>query len=94
MGVVEQCQSGTWVDWTTGGCTSRRAFKTDISYVDDAYRATLADETLRMPRSEFQLRTHVDLYGSASMLLATVQNQQKQIDELKKQVDALEHRGR
>jgi hypothetical protein len=33
--------------------------------------------------------THVDLYGYTSMLLATVQQQQKQIDALKKQVDAL-----
>jgi hypothetical protein len=33
-------------------------------------------------------KTHVDLYGYTSMLLATVQEQQKQIDELKKQVAA------
>ena len=33
--------------------------------------------------------THVDLYGYTSMLLATVQQQQKQIDELKKQVQTL-----
>lgn len=33
--------------------------------------------------------THVDLYGYTSMLVATVQEQQKQIDELKKQVAAL-----
>ena len=31
-------------------------------------------------------RTHVDLYGYTSMLLATVQEQQKQIDDLKEQV--------
>ncbi len=34
-------------------------------------------------------KTHVDLYGYTSMLLATVQEQQRQIDDLKKQVDAL-----
>ena len=33
--------------------------------------------------------THVDLYGYTTMLLATVQEQQKQIDALKKQVQAL-----
>ena len=33
--------------------------------------------------------THVDLYGYASMLLATVQEQQKQIDALQKQVDGM-----
>lgn len=38
--------------------------------------------------------THVDLYGYASMLVATVQEQQKQIDELKKQVDQLRDRRR
>jgi hypothetical protein len=36
--------------------------------------------------------THVDLYGYTSMLVATVQEQQKQIDELKKQVDELRAR--
>jgi hypothetical protein len=34
-------------------------------------------------------RTHVDEYGYASMLLATVQQQQEQIDDLKRQVEAL-----
>ncbi len=34
--------------------------------------------------------THVDEYGYASMLLATVQEQQKQIDALRKQVEALQ----
>lgn len=36
-----------------------------------------------------QDRTHVNLYGYTTMLLATVQQQQKQIDALQKQVDAL-----
>jgi hypothetical protein len=40
-----------------------------------------------------QDRTHVDEYGYASMLLATVQEQQKQIDALEKKLDALEKRG-
>ena len=34
-------------------------------------------------------QTHVDQYGYTSMLLATVQQQQKQIDALRKEVDAL-----
>jgi len=33
--------------------------------------------------------THVDLYGYSTMLLATVKEQQKQIDALQKQVDEL-----
>lgn len=36
--------------------------------------------------------THVDLYGYTTMLVATVKEQQKQIDELKKQVDELKKR--
>jgi Chaperone of endosialidase len=35
-------------------------------------------------------QTHVDQYGYTSMLLATVQEQQKQLDALKKQVAALQ----
>ena len=34
-------------------------------------------------------RTHVDQYGYTSMLLATIQQQQKQIDDLKKRVDEI-----
>jgi len=37
-------------------------------------------------------RTHVDEYGYTSMLLATIQEQQRQIDALSKKVDALEKR--
>jgi hypothetical protein len=37
-------------------------------------------------------QTHVDQYGYTSMLLATVQEQQKQIDALRKEVDALKRR--
>jgi hypothetical protein len=37
-------------------------------------------------------RTHVDLYGYTSMLLATVQEQQKEIAELKKRLDRLEEK--
>lgn len=36
-------------------------------------------------------RMHVDEYGYTSMLLATVQEQQRQIDALNKKVEALEH---
>ena len=37
-------------------------------------------------------RTHVDEYGYTSMLLATVQQQAKEIDALRLRVDALERR--
>jgi hypothetical protein len=38
-------------------------------------------------------RTHVDLYGYASMLLATIQHQQMTIDELRERVARLEARA-
>jgi hypothetical protein len=102
------------------GPISRREFKTDIDYIDDAERASLADQALETRLAEYRYKTepedakrhlgfiiddmpasspavqadqtHVDLYGYTTMLLATVQEQQKQIDELKKQVDALKKR--
>ena len=37
-----------------------------------------------------QDRTHVDEYGYTSMLLATVQEQQRQLDALQKRLDTLE----
>jgi hypothetical protein len=37
-------------------------------------------------------RTHVDEYGYTSMLLATVQQQAREIEELRRRVAALEHR--
>jgi hypothetical protein len=36
-------------------------------------------------------RTHVDLYGYASMLLATIQEQQKAIERLESRLQRLEH---
>jgi hypothetical protein len=36
-------------------------------------------------------RTHVDLYGYTSMLLATVQEQQREIHDLERRVEALEN---
>lgn len=118
----EQCQQSS----STGGINclgpiSKREFKTDISYVDDAEREGLAEQALQTHLAEYRYKTepdgakrhlgfiiddmppsspavggdetHVDLYGYTSMLLATVQEQQKQIDELKKQVDQLGTRG-
>jgi hypothetical protein len=45
-----------------------------------------------MPSASYAVqadKTHVDLYGYTSMLLATVQEQQKQIEELKQQLAAI-----
>ncbi len=111
------CTSGT----SSMGCNgpiSRREFKTDVAYVNEQQRASLAREALETRLATYRYksepegaqphlgfiiddapagspavqadRTHVDLYGYTSMLLATVQQQQKQIDALKKQVDDLE----
>ena len=106
--------------YCSGGPISRREFKTEIEYVDDAERAELARQALATHLAEYGYkvepesakrhlgfiiddmpakspavqgdRTHVDEYGYASMLLATVQEQQKQIDDLKKQVAELRER--
>lgn len=116
-GPNSQCQQSNNGAMCTGGTVSRREFKTDIAYVDDAERESLASQALETHLTEYRYksepegaqrhlgfliddmpdpspavqsdRTHVDLYGYTSMLLATVQQQQKQIDDLKKQVDAL-----
>ena len=105
-----------------GGPVSRREYKTDIGYVDDAERASLAEQALHTRLAEYRYKsepedakrhlgfiiddmpaqspavqgdaTHVDLYGYTSMLLATVQQQQKQIDALQKQVDSLKAKAR
>ncbi len=111
------CQNKGAGVYCSGGTVSRREFKTDIDYVDDAERASLANQALHTRLAEYRYKTepegtqrhlgfiiddmptespavqsdktHVDQYGYSSMLLAAVQEQQKQIDELKKQVDAL-----
>ncbi len=115
---INQCTAGQGFLMCDNGAVSRREYKTDISYVDDAERVALADEALNTRLAEYRYKTdpettprhlgfiiddmpatsravqadktHVDLYGYTSMLLATVQEQQKQIDDLKKQVDALQ----
>jgi hypothetical protein len=114
------CQAGNNGITCTGGAISRREFKTDITYVDDAERASLASQALETRLAEYRYktepdghkrhlgfiiddmpnaspavqadRTHVDLYGYTSMLLATVQEQQRQIDDLKQQVADLKKR--
>ncbi len=101
-----------------GGAISRRAYKTDIDYVDEQERTALAQQALETRLAEYRYkaepanakrhlgfiiddqpdpspavqgdRTHVDQYGYTSMLLATVQEQQKQIDELRARLDALQ----
>jgi hypothetical protein len=116
-GSVSMCTGSSGGGIYCQGPISRREYKTDIDYLDDAERAALAHEALSTRLAEYRYktepetqkrhlgfiiddmplqssavepdRTHVDLYGYTSMLLATVQQQQKQIDDLKKQVDAL-----
>lgn len=116
------CQQTTGGVMCQGGPVSRREYKTDIDYVSDGERASLADQALHTRLAEYRYKTerdgdkkhlgfiiddmpaqspavegdatHVDLYGYTSMLLATVQEQQKQIDALKKEVDALKARKR
>jgi hypothetical protein len=103
---------------------SRRKFKDDIDYVDDAVRAELAQEALDTRLAQYRYktepaggrrhlgfiiddqpdpspaveadRTHVDLYGYTSMLLAAVQEQSKEIRALRERIDTLEsaERGR
>ena len=108
---TDQCTESTGGITCSGGAVSRRAFKTDIRYVDDAERRRLASEALETRLASYRYkveaadakrhlgfiiddtppdsvavqgdRTHVDLYGYASMLLAAVQEQQREIDELK-----------
>ena len=103
--------------YCSGGPVSKGAFKTDVDYVDDEERASLADQVLSTHLAEYRYKTepetakrhlgfiiddmpagspaveadgtHVDLYGYTTMLLATVQEQQREIAELKTQVDAL-----
>lgn len=115
-----QCSQQSTGLYCSGGPISRREFKTDIAYVSDDERASLAAQALATHLAEYRYkaepeghkrhlgfiiddlpaaspavqadRTHVDEYGYTSMLLATVQEQQKQIDELKKQVAALKKR--
>ena len=107
-----KCMAGSGVDalFCFSGAISKRAFKAEISYVDDAERADLARQALQIPLATYryrhlgfiiddqpatspavqQDRTHVDEYGYTSMLLATVQEQQRQIDALQKRLDTLE----
>jgi len=99
------------------GCPkSRAAFKTDVSYVTDEDRKSLARELLKMPLARWRYlhegaetpahlgfiiediepshavqsrRDRVDLYGYTTMAVATIQEQQRRIEALEKQVDGL-----
>jgi hypothetical protein len=101
-----------------GGPRSRRIYKTDIAYVDDAGRAALAKElmSLRLARYRYRGETpgtrrlgiilddlaagtpitidhdSVDLYSYASLAIASAQQQQRELEELRARVRALEHR--
>ncbi len=117
-GPTVKCECDLASKCSGGGYISRRAFKTDIDYVDDQEREALAQQALRTRLAEYRYkaepasarrhlgfiiddqpdpspavqadRTHVDEYGYTSMLLATVQQQQKEIDALRTRVDALQ----
>jgi hypothetical protein len=67
------------------GPVSRRAYKTDIEYIDDETRAEIAEHVLTTSTCSR------DLYNDESTVLATLQEQRKQVDALKKQVEALEN---
>lgn len=118
----DMCSQGSGVDalFCSSGAISRRAFKAEVTYVQDEERRELARETLDIPLATYRYkseepghkrhlgfiiddqpvasravqedRVHVDEYGYTSMLLATVQEQQRQIDLLTKKVEALEKR--
>jgi hypothetical protein len=103
------CQTGT---------LSRRAFKDDVTYVDDEEREALARQALAIPLARYRYkteapgvrrrlgfiiddqpdpspavdgdRTHVDQYGYTSMLLATVQEQAKELEALRRRIEVLE----
>jgi len=114
---TDKCTAGQDYLLCDNGLKSRRALKKDITYVGDAERAELANETLSIPLARYRYKTepraqvthlgfiiddqpdglpaiaadgtHVDLYGYTSMLVATVQEQQKQIDALQREVAAM-----
>jgi hypothetical protein len=97
------------------GCpVSSRAFKKDVSYLDEARLAELHDETLRMRLATYEYRSpygdptekhlgfiiedrpqspavdrghdRVDMYGYLSMVVATMQVQEKEIEALRREV--------
>jgi hypothetical protein len=102
------------------GTVSRRAFKSDVTYVDDEEREALARRALDVRLAHYRYkgespdarrrlgfliddqpdpspavdadRTHVDEYGYTSLLLATIQEQAKELEALRHRVEALEHR--
>jgi hypothetical protein len=100
------------------GTVSRRAYKKDITYLEDADRAELAQRALDTHLARYRYttespdarrhlgfiiddqpdpspaidadRTHVDLYGYSSMLLAALQEQSKELRALRERIDLLE----
>lgn len=99
-----------------GGPRSRRAFKADVTYLDDAARAALHDAllgvrpaTYRYVEDRPEVRRlglilddlsgeqrwvadgdRVDLYAYVTMAVAALQQQQRELDELRTRVEALE----
>lgn len=112
------CKGGNWAAASSlGGCPrSTRKVKTDIHYLSDDERSTLADEARSLKLTTWRYvgklddgRTHVgyiledapaapasnmkreevDLYAYTSMTLALAQQQQREIDELKRELREL-----
>jgi hypothetical protein len=93
------------------GTTSTIEAKKDVSYLDDAARAQIAEQTLGIKLATYKYKNadarerlgfiledapnvpaadmaskQVDLYAYASMVLATVQEQQKKIEALEAEI--------
>ena len=103
------------VDPTAGGCPiSRRAWKQNIDYLEQADIEELAKQLLALKLARYNLTVpgqddarrlgfiledapqlasvdgdHVDLYTYTSMLVAGLQAQQGEIEELRRQIDEL-----
>jgi hypothetical protein len=67
---------------------ARYRYKTEPSTAERHLGFIIDDQPAASPAVASDA-THVDLYGYSSMLLATVQEQQKQIDALRAEVDEL-----
>lgn len=89
-----------------GGCPiSRRAWKSEITYLDDAARQLQAQQLLSTPLvrgddgqltllgvtppAEQMRDSMLDLYGALSASVATLQSQQQQLDALQAEVQKL-----
>ena len=82
---VNKCTATASALTCDNGTVSRREYKKDIAYVCDARRSALAEQALSTSLTD----RPDDLYAYTSMLLATVQQQQREIDALQEQIASL-----